>query len=79
MDKSKLMLIIGAIVVAAIAVVVISTTSGSNGPVNATGNAKVDNSKKVESDVMTGNVGGHNVKVKGVNSGGDFNMNFGDK
>jgi len=74
-ENKKLVIIAGALCL--IALVAFVFGGSSTGTVS--GNAKLDQSKKVKSNVGDTTIGGDNVQLDGVSAGGDFNLNMGKK
>lgn len=74
--KEHKVTIIAAIVLL-VAIAVITIFGGSPGDTTVSDNGRVDQSKKVKSNVGDTTIGGDNVQLDGINAGGDFNLNLG--
>jgi len=72
LNKNK-MLIVG-LVVAVAAIMIISVMGGGNGTSTVSDNARLDQSKKVKSNVGDTTIGGDNTQLEGINVGGNFNL-----
>jgi len=77
-ERNKLMIVgvIGAIIIGALAFIFMMKSE----PVGAVeGNAKVDQSKKVKSNVGDTSAGGDNLQLEGISVGGNFNLDKSEK
>lgn len=75
-EKNKTTLIVVAVILVLAAV---AMTMGGSTPTTAGGNAKVDNSKEVKSNVGDSTIGGDRVNLSGITAGGNFELDMSNK